>query len=592
MDYLSSEEDNPNILDMDFKKYQFIKFLLDDSSIREQFLGILPKEVFSSEKYHLMDIESCQVNMSPGKWLLRYLGNSGGRVSDLIYWFHKINLERALIYLKEEEPLLIIEQPEPDINVNEGERFSITCKASGYPHPEYQWLKNNQELLLEGEEQVLSFPCAKVEDSGIYVCKVFKRNADSSINVLLSDPATVEVLPCISSNLAGFSRQNSDQEQPNSIRTDLDSFQNKPKKFYEQNILSTNCPESEKIVIVKQPRSYGKVAQGSILWFKCIARASHPVNYQWYRNGRLLDEQTSTKLLVDELYPDQDTGNRKFQFFCKVYNEYDEVMSDFATVELSESDEKTKYVAEEKIAFLIANDKYEAYEEDLVTPAVDVVDLAKLLKSINFKVIVFRNLKLREMISAFQAFCRLLRTGSYAVVFFAGHGYECYGQTYLQPIDCSENLLPEESICTEYILQQMQETRPALIVLLIDACRKRPPELGNAQIEVYDASMGNNTVYGYATSFLNGAYESHERNSFFVKHLKKYITHDKSIQEIILQVQRDFDSEPLTRNIQHPVIESSLCAARKLCDELRNPLNVSTYQLPCWFYQETKFACA
>ncbi|GBN43940.1 hypothetical protein AVEN_205969-1, partial [Araneus ventricosus] len=123
--------------------------------------------------------------------------------------------------------------------------------------------------------------------------------------------------------------------------------------------------------------------------------------------------QTSTNLLVDELYPDQMTGSRKFTFFCKVYNEYDEVISDSATVELSESDDKTKYVAEEKIAFLIANDKYEAYEEDLVTPAADVVDLAKLLKSINFKVIVFRNLNLREMISAFQAFCRLLRTGSY-----------------------------------------------------------------------------------------------------------------------------------------------------------------------------------
>ncbi|KAF8794239.1 Mucosa-associated lymphoid tissue lymphoma like protein [Argiope bruennichi] len=557
---------------MDFEKFLNIKLILDKRAIREEFLQVLPKEIFSINEYNLMEIEGNRMDMSPGKWLLTYLGNIGGCVSDLIYWFEQMNLEQALVHLKEEEPLQIIEQPTSNITVNEGEKLCITCKASGYPHPEYQWFKDDEELLLE-QEEVLLIPCAKEENSGSYVCKISKRNADSSTESLLSDHVAVIVLPCKPSNSFAFTRQYSEKQplstQPINtiIKADLEYNQTKLKECQEQNNLSRKCHKSEKIIIVKQPRSYKKVAQGSMLWFKCIAKSSHPVKYQWYRDGRKLDDQTSTKLLVDELYPDQETGSMKFKFFCEVYNDYDQVISDFATVELSESDDKTKFVAEEKIAFLIANDKYKAYKEDLATPAVDVVDMAKLLKSINFKVIVFRNLNLKEMQSSFQAFCRLLKAGAYAVVFFAGHGFECYGQTYLQPVDCSENFLPEESMY---------------------ACRKQPPELRNVPVKIYDASMRNNTVYGYATSFLNGAYESDEGNSYFVKHLKKYITHDKSIQEIIFQVQRDFDSEPLTRRIQHPVIESSLCAARKLCDELQNPPD-PTYQLPCWFYQKRNY---
>lgn len=60
------------------------------------------------------------------------------------------------------------------------------------------------------------------------------------------------------------------------------------------------------------------------------------------------------------------------------------------------------------------------------------------------------------------------------VIFFAGHGFELYGQTYLQPIDSSDDCVLSECICSEYILQCLQEKKPALNVLLIDACRKLP----------------------------------------------------------------------------------------------------------------------
>ncbi|GFT39064.1 uncharacterized protein TNCV_3691441 [Trichonephila clavipes] len=104
--------------------------------------------------------------------------------------------------------------------------------------------------------------------------------------------------------------------------------------------------------------------------------------------------------------------------------------------------------------------------------------------------------------------------------------------------------------------------------------------------KIYEAPMESNTVYGYATTFLNGAYESDERNSFFVKHLKKYITLEKSITDIIVCVQKDFNTEKMTRKLQNPALESTLSVNRKLCDELRNPLDVKLHNLPSWAYQD------
>lgn len=53
-----------------------------------------------------------------------------------------------------------MEQPKRSITVNEGEKFYITCRASGYPYPEYQWFKDDEELLLQ-QEQVLTVTSAK-----------------------------------------------------------------------------------------------------------------------------------------------------------------------------------------------------------------------------------------------------------------------------------------------------------------------------------------------------------------------------------------------------------------------------------------------
>ena len=77
------------------------------------------------------------------------------------------------------------------------------------------------------------------------------------------------------------------------------------------------------------------------------------------------------------------------------------------------------------------------------------------------------------MREALKLFAKLLDSGVYAVFYFAGHGFEAAGKSYLMPVnaderyDCSENLPANE------VLQIMQEREAMLKVLLIDCCRTR-----------------------------------------------------------------------------------------------------------------------
>ena len=75
------------------------------------------------------------------------------------------------------------------------------------------------------------------------------------------------------------------------------------------------------------------------------------------------------------------------------------------------------------------------------------------------------------MREALKLFAQLLDSGVYAVFYFAGHGFESGGKSYLMPInadgkyDCSDNLPANE------VLQIMQEREAKLKVLLLDCCR-------------------------------------------------------------------------------------------------------------------------
>ena len=101
--------------------------------------------------------------------------------------------------------------------------------------------------------------------------------------------------------------------------------------------------------------------------------------------------------------------------------------------------------------------------------------LASILRKpeMGFKVISLMNLTRDEMYAALHIFYSLLGEGVYGLVYFAGHGFEEGGQNYLVPVDTAGEWLPQDAVCAQKMLDQMNRYHTELIVFLLDICRKR-----------------------------------------------------------------------------------------------------------------------
>ncbi|XP_043602140.1 mucosa-associated lymphoid tissue lymphoma translocation protein 1-like isoform X3 [Bombus pyrosoma] len=68
-------------------------------------------------------------------------------------------------------PVVIEEQPQPLLEVKEGENFTIRCKANSYSKPRYQWFHDNTKL--EGEtSNILHVKQFSLKNEGKYYCYI------------------------------------------------------------------------------------------------------------------------------------------------------------------------------------------------------------------------------------------------------------------------------------------------------------------------------------------------------------------------------------------------------------------------------------
>lgn len=71
----------------------------------------------------------------------------------------------------------------------------------------------------------------------------------------------------------------------------------------------------------------------------------------------------------------------------------------------------------------------------------------------------------------------MLRTRSLllcsGLLYYAGHGYENYGNSFMVPVDAPIPYRSANCLCVQSILKLMQEKETGLNVFLLDMCRKR-----------------------------------------------------------------------------------------------------------------------
>jgi uncharacterized caspase-like protein len=128
------------------------------------------------------------------------------------------------------------------------------------------------------------------------------------------------------------------------------------------------------------------------------------------------------------------------------------------------------------VALVIGNSAYSAIER-LANPANDARAVAASLRRLGFAEVVERyDLSLAAMVDAFKAFGDKSVDADWAIVYYAGHGIEVGGITYLVPTDARllrDTHVADEALPLDRVLAKVEAARKLRLVIL-DACRNNP----------------------------------------------------------------------------------------------------------------------
>uniref|UniRef100_A0A671LED8 Mucosa-associated lymphoid tissue lymphoma translocation protein 1-like n=1 Tax=Sinocyclocheilus anshuiensis TaxID=1608454 RepID=A0A671LED8_9TELE len=283
-------------------------------------------------------------------------------------------------------------------------------------------------------------------------------------------------------------------------------------------IMSLASEGRPRVLIQPQPQ---RLLVGDLLDLECGAIGRPLPQYQWYRNG--VPIKKATKRMYTVRGPTDDT-----------------FLDKFTIVHL------------------------------LKAPMVDVYDLTNLLRQLNFKVVSLLDLTEFEMRNAVEEFLSLLRKGVYGLLYYAGHGYENFGNSFMVPVDAPNPYRSGNCLCVQSILKLMQEKETGLNVFLLDMCRKR--NLHDDATPNVVLKVTANIVFGYATCQDAEAFElssSGFTNGVFIKFLKERLLEDEKITVLLDSVAEDMGQFDPTKGKQALEIRSSLSERRSLTDPIR-----------------------
>ncbi|XP_028260528.1 MALT paracaspase 2 [Parambassis ranga] len=520
------------------------------------------------------ELTSCSLQVlsaagSPGRALLARLADRSCSLDFLLHYLRKIDHQEAVQFLTTTvaELIQITVQPQSQ-QATGGSKVVLTCHASGPTGLSYQWFRGKEEILDEtGRSPELTLCPLSPTHQGHYICRI-----NHGENCIFSQWAHVRLV-----RSAGSSPGCSSSLFPGSVSG---------------------------LHIICQPRSRMS-SEGDVLILECKAEANPPAQYEWYHNSVPMSQHKTCSLNI----PCVTTADRG-EYRCKVFNLYHEVWSDTATVTIGpssitdaswvevdrglESEEvhrsaayhtlqqtpeqqvdgqlpsaKNVY-ATDKVALLIGNMNY-LHHTQLCAPISDVHELTNLLRQMDFKVVSLLDLNWQEMHSAVTEFLLLLDKGVYGLLYFAGHGYENFGNSFMVPIDAPASYTSEHCLCVQNILTRMQKKETGLNVFLLDMCRKRNPH-DDVIVQPGLLKVTANIVFGYATCVDAEAYEVKREdvsNGIFISFLKRRVCEDEKVTVMLDRVAEDMGRCQITRGRQALELRSNLSERRSLTDRIK-----------------------
>ncbi|XP_066551361.1 MALT paracaspase 2 isoform X2 [Amia ocellicauda] len=485
---------------------------------------------------------------SPSRSLLAKLADRSCSLGVLLQCLKKMDHREAVRYLTDTVAgsaghISILVQPRSQ-NAPEGGRLMLTCRASGPTGLAYQWFKEKEEIP-KGSSPELVFSPLSAAHNGYYICRISQGD-----QFLFSQWAKVSVAQSPTSSSSALLQASFLPSTVSGLR------------------------------ITTQPWPM-EVAERDLLLLECVAEGNPPPQYQWYHNKEPVSQAHQSCLKINCV-----TTADRGTYRCRVYNLYHELWSDPVHVEIgpgSVSDEErdpgfvpsparqlSRFYATDKVALLMGNMNYQHHRQ-LRAPMADVHELTNLLRQLDFKVVSLLDLDRHEMQSAVTEFLLLLDRGVYGLLYFAGHGYENYGNSFMVPIDAPASYTSEHCLWVQDVLQRMQERKTGLNVFLLDMCRKRNfnddiiPQPGPLKVTA-------NIVFGYATCVDAEAYEVNKgslSNGIFISFLRQRLLEDEKVTVMLDRVAEDMGQCEITRGRQALELRSNLSERRALTDRIQ-----------------------
>jgi hypothetical protein len=204
--------------------------------------------------------------------------------------------------------------------------------------------------------------------------------------------------------------------------------------------------------------------------------------------------------------------------------------------------------AQQKFALVIGNGNYTDLGR-LRNPVNDADDMTAALTELGFSVDKILNGDLDTMENAVMRLKRnlLASKNSYGFLFYAGHGVQSNGVNYLIPVGMSipsENFLRSRAVSVQMVLDELNDARNELNVVVLDACRDNPFTWARSGSGARGLTvMGNqpaDSIVVSATSAGSTANDGEGRNGLFTSSLLKNIkTPGLEVMEIFRRTGQD-----------------------------------------------------
>ncbi|XP_054252264.1 LOW QUALITY PROTEIN: mucosa-associated lymphoid tissue lymphoma translocation protein 1-like [Indicator indicator] len=500
----------------------------------------------SAEELEMCSLKVLEPQGSPTQCLLQLLAERDCSLKYLLGCLERMGHRQACQVLSSavQDMIHITVQPESQV-VTEGTRVSLTCWASGPPGLVYQWFCGKQEVPGAAGPELVIDTAMLLGQPEWYICRV-----SCGATFAFSRWAHIQVEKSSSPMSGG------------------------------QWLLPHHGRAADPAAATAVPP-----AEGDTLALECRAIGNPPPQYQWFRNQCPVEGAQAPRLQVKLV-----TTAERGSYSCHVFNLFHEVWSREVDVEIGprlfasggswqegdggspECSSLGQLYATDKVALLIGNMHY-LHHKQLRAPMVDVHALSTLLRQLEFKVVSLLDLRKAEMQMAVNEFLLLLDKGVYGLLYYAGHGYENFGNSFMVPIDAPSSYTSAHCLCVQQVLQSMQRRHTGLNIFLLDMCRKR--NLNDDVIPQVEAlQVTANIVFGYATCADAEAYELSQgelSNGIFVTFLKRWLLEDEKITVLLDKVAEDMGTLEITRGRQALELRSNLSERRALTDPIQPP---------------------